>query len=243
MDGSGAFETEEPLAGATTTPVTRVGATVRRLAPERDSPARRDLLERALMLIGLKLTGADQDVLQRYCAAALARAGEIQLASEPGAAGDLPGDLARLCALLAGHGPADALPRDWSGMIDAAYRADGPQLHLGISAALPLFNGVAVRVDSLVSEPRSWHVLLRAEPGWWTYSADRHHKWAVASVRAEDNLGGLYLSQFGGSASHGGGEELSLKFRPRLNPLARALTLTFSGTPEQVALELRLPRP
>jgi len=95
MDGSGDFEAQEPLAGATTNPVTRVGATVRRLPPVRDSPARRDLLERALMLIGLKLTGAGQDVLQRYCSTALARAGEIQLASEPGTAGDLSGHLGR----------------------------------------------------------------------------------------------------------------------------------------------------
>jgi hypothetical protein len=243
MNGSGDFEAEEPLAGGTTVPVTRVGATVRRLAPVRDSPAGRDLLEQALMLIGLKLAGAGQDVLQRYGSAALARAAEIELGSEPGTAGDLPGHLARLCALLTGHGPAGGLPREWSGMIDAAHRADGPQQHLDISAALPPLDGVAVRVESLVSEPRSWHVRLRAEPGWWTYSADRDRKWAVASVRAEDNLGGMYLSQFGGSTGYGGREELTLNFLPRLNPLARALTLTFSGTAEQVTLELRLPGP
>jgi hypothetical protein len=83
MDGSGDFEAEEPLAGGATTPATRVGATVRRLAPVRDSPARRDLSQRALMLISLKLAGVGQDILQRYCSAALARAAEIQLASEP----------------------------------------------------------------------------------------------------------------------------------------------------------------
>jgi hypothetical protein len=195
------------------------------------------------MLIGLKLTGAGQDDLQRHCSAALARAAEIQLASEPGTAGDLPGHLARLCAFLTGHGPADGLPREWSGMINAAKRTDGSRQHLDISAALPPFNGVVVRVNSLVSGPRSWLVLLRAEPGWWTYSADRHRKWAVTSVHAEDNLAGMYLSQFGGSTGHGDHEQLTLKFLPRLNPLARALTLTFSGTPERATLELRLPRP
>jgi hypothetical protein len=193
------------------------------------------------MLIGLKLTGVGQDVLQRYCSAALARTSEVQVASEPHTAGDLPGQLDRLCALLLGHGPAGGLPREWSGMLDAANRGDGPQLHLDISAPLPPFSGVAVRVDSLVSGPRSWHVRLRAEPGWWTYSADRQRKWAVVSVHAEDDLGGRYVDQFGGSARKGDLEELALNFRPRLNPLARALTLTFSGTAEQVALELRLP--
>jgi len=33
----------------------------------------------------------------------------------------------------------------------------------------------------------------------------------------------------------------ALRFLPRLNPLARALTLTFSGAGEQVTLELQLP--
>jgi hypothetical protein len=243
MDGSDDFEDQEPPAGGTTAPATRVDATVRRVAPIPGSPARRDLSELTLMLISLKLSGAGQDVLQRYCSAALARAAQIQLANKPGAAEDLPGQLARLCAWLTGQSPADGLPREWSGMINAADRADGPRQHIEVSAALPLFNGVAVRVDSLVSGPRSWHVLLRAEPGWWTYSARRDNKRALASVHAQDDLGDMYLSQFGGSARHDGIEELTLKFLPRLNPAARALTLTFSRTPEQVTLELRLPRP
>jgi hypothetical protein len=244
MDGSGDLEADEVLAeGGTTAPVTRVGATVRRLVPVRDSPARRELQERALMLIGLKLTGVGQDVLQRYCSAALARTSEVQVASEPRTAGDLPGQLARLCALLLGHGPAGGLPRAWSGMLDAANRGDGPQLHLDISAALPPFSGVEVRVDSLVSGPPSWHVRLRAEPGWWTYSADRHSKWAAASVHAVDGLGGMYVSQFGGSTGHGDFEELTLRFLPSLNPLAQAMTLTFNGRADQVTLEFRLPRP
>ena len=98
-----------------------------------------------------------------------------------------------------------------------------------------------VRVDSLISEPGTWRVYLRAEPGWWSYSADGHRKWPVVSVVAEDDLGGMYLSQFDGSHSHGDHEELTLRFLPRLNPLARALTLTFSGAGEQVTLELQLP--
>jgi hypothetical protein len=209
--------------------------------PVPDSPAGRELSEQALMLIGLQLSGAGQDVVERYCSAALARAAEIQQSSGPGAAGDLPGQLARLCALLTGHGPADGLPRGWSGMINAAKRTDGAQQHLDISAALPPVDDVVVRIDSFVSDPGSWSVYLRAEPGWWIYSADRNRKRAVMSVRAEDDLGGMYLSQFGGSAGHGDHEELTLMFLPRLNPLARALTLTFSGTGDQVTLEFRLP--
>jgi hypothetical protein len=222
-------------------PSARPDARVSRPAPVPGSPDGRELSEQALMLIGLQLTGAGQDAVERYCSAALARAAEIQQPGEPGAAGDLPGHLARLCALLTGHGPADGLPRGWSGMINAAKRTDGARQHLDIAAALPPVDDIVVRVDSLVSEPGSWSVYLRAEPGWWNYSADRHRKRAVMSVRAEDDIGGMYLSRFGGSAGHGDHEELTLMFLPRLDPLARALTLTFSGTVEQVTLELRLP--
>jgi hypothetical protein len=57
------------------------------------------------------------------------------------------------------------------------------------------------------------------------------------SVNAEDDLGGIYLSQYDG----GDHKELTLRFLPRLNPLARALTLTFTDEAEQVTIELRLP--
>jgi len=62
-----------------------------------------------------------------------------------------------------------------------------------IAADLPSVDGTAVQLDSLISEPGTWRVYLRARPGWWTLSADRHRKWAAMSVQAEDDLGGRYL--------------------------------------------------
>jgi hypothetical protein len=218
-------------------PYTRVS----RLAPVPDSPAARALSHQALELIGLWFTGADHDAVQRQCSAALGRAAEIQQSGELGAAGDLAGQLARLWAVLPGHGAADGLPRGWSSMMDAADRSDGAWQHLALSVALPQVDEAVVRVDSLVSEPETWRVYLRAEPGWWTYSFDGQRKWPVLSVAAEDDLGGMYLSQFDGSRGRGDHEELTLRFLPRLNPLARALTLTFSRANEQVTLELQLP--
>lgn len=162
------------------------------------------------------------------CSAALARAAEIQLSGGPRTAGELPGQLARLCAVLTGHGPANGLPRAWSGMIDAADHSDGASRHLDVFVALPQVDDTVVQVDSLISKPGTWRLYLRAEPGWWSYSADRNRKWPVLSVAAEDDLGGMYVSQFDGSRSRGNHEELTLRFLPRLNPLARALTLTFS---------------
>ena len=223
-------------------PSAHVAARVSPLTPVPGNPAMRELSGLALRLIGLQLNERDQNAVERQCSSALARAAEIQQSSEHGATGDMPGHLARLCALLTGDGPADGLPRGWSSMIEAAGRTDGTQQHLDLRVALPAVDDFVVRVDSLVSEPGSWRVYLQAEPGWWIYSADRNTKWDVMSVHAEDNLGGMYLSQFGGSHGHGGHEEVTLRFLPRLNPLARDLTLTFfSRAEEQVALELRLP--
>ena len=216
---------------------TRVG----RLSPTPDSPEAWVLSRQALELIGLKLNGAGQDEVELQCSAALARAAEIQQSGDPRVAGELPGQLARLCAVLTRHSPADGLPRGWSGMIDAAGRSDGAARHLDLFVALPQVNDTVVHVDSLISEPGTWRVHLRAEPGWWSYSTDRNRKWPVLSVAAEDDLGGMYLNQFDGSRGRGGHEELTLRFLPRLNPLARALTLTFSTAVEQVTLEIQLP--
>jgi hypothetical protein len=214
---------------------------VSRLLPAPNSPEAWVLSQQAMGLIGLKLTGAGQEEVERQCSAALARAAEIQQAAGPGVAGELPDQLARLCAVLTGHGPADGLPRGWSGMIDAADRSDGASRHLDLFAALPQVDDTVVQVDSLVSEPGTWRVYLRVEPGWWSYSADRNRKWPVVSVVAGDDLGGMYVSLFDGSRGRGDHEEISLRFRPRLNPLARTLTLTFSRATEQVTLELQLP--
>jgi hypothetical protein len=222
-------------------PSPRPAARVSRLAPVPEGPAARELSGLALDLIGLTQYGIGRDDMERYCSAALARAAEIQQSAEPGTAGALPGQLARLCDFLTGRGPADGLPLSWSGLIGAADRADGAPRHLDISAALPPVDDIVVRVDSLVCEPGSWKVYLRAEPGWWIYSADRDRKWAAMLASAEDDLGGLYLSQFGGSTGDGDHEALTLRFLPRLDPLARALTLTFTRAAEQVTIDLRLP--
>lgn len=219
----------------------RLDAPVSRLAPVLDSPAERELSGQAVHLIGLLLNGVGQDIMEQHCSAALARAAEIE---QSGAAGELADQLARLCALLTGHGPADGLPRRWADMINTVNHNDGARYHLDISAALPVIDGTAVRVHSVISEPESWRVYLRAEPGWWIYSADRNRKRAVMLVHAEDDRGGTYLSEFGGGSGNADHEELIVKLLPRLNPLARRLTLTFSGTGEgeQAALEIRLPR-
>ena len=60
------------------------------------------------------------------------------------------------------------------------------------------------------------------------------------TVFAEDDLGGLYISNFGGSTGRLECEEVKLTMRPRLDPGARLLTLTFASQTEQVTAEIPL---
>jgi hypothetical protein len=224
-------------------PSARPAVAVGQLVPAAVSPAVRELLDQAVRLIELQLTNAGQAAeqsLRQHCSAALARTAEIERSGDLDPASVVPDQLRQLCAVLTEHHPAGGLPRSWSGMLDAARGADGPRHHLDIGAALPPIDGVAVHVDSLISWPGSWRLYLRATPGWWSYSQDGHRKWTPVSVYAEDDRGGTYVSGFGGSSGRPDHEELALRFLPRLDPLARAMKLTFRGASEEAAVDLAL---
>jgi hypothetical protein len=225
--------------GSTTRLVTSPRAAVHVSDVTPVSAAEQDLEDLARGLIVTRLAGWPVGLRERSIA--LARAAAIRESGELDAASELPGQLTRLCAALTGGRPADDLPPAWSGMLSAAGRSDGPACHLDIAAALPPIHGVVVQVDSLVSRPGGWKLYLRARPGWFIYSEDRMRKWDPASVHAEDDLGGGYVSSFGGSTGHPGQEELALNFRPPLDPRARRLTLTFRAAGDQVAVAFDLP--
>ncbi len=220
----------------------RAAAHVGPVTPVAASPAERELLKRAYVLIELQLATAGEaaDMLSQWCSEALTRTAELQRSGELDAASELPGQLARLCAALTEHRPADRLPADWSGMLDAAHRTDGPRHHLDIGAALPPVDGIATQLDSLISGPGSWQVYLRAAPGWWSYSERGRRRWPRVSVHAEDDLAGRYVSNSGDGTGHGDPEELALGFLPRLDPLARSLRLTLTAASEEVAVDLGL---
>lgn len=223
-------------------PTARIG----QLAPVPPGPAERQLTDRALGLIGMRLNLADEaadEILGRYCAAALEKAAELKRSGELDPDSPLPGQLARLCAALTEHRPADGVPAAWSAMLEAAPRIDGPRYHLGLGVDVPPIDDVAVSADSLVSEPDGWRLRLRATPAWWKYSEDRNRKWSAVSVEAGDDRGGRYVSNFGGSgySPSQGYEEVTLNFLPPLDPSARALKLTFQGASQEVAVDLDLP--
>jgi hypothetical protein len=201
--------------------------------------ATRSLDELAYHLLELRHSNPLQD-LSKERADALARAAEIQQSGELGSAAELPGQLARLCDRLTDQHLEDELPVRWYRFLDALDQADGPERHLDIAAAVPRIEDLAVQLDHFVSGPDSWQLYLRAMPTWWGRSEDGHRKWALVSVRADDDQGGQYLSTFGGSTGHRDHEELKLKFVPRIDPLARRLKLTFSSHAAEAVVDLDL---
>lgn len=221
--------------------------------PASASPVERELLDQALSLFELQLTDAGEiaeDLLRQQCAAALTRTAQIQRSGELDPASELPDQLRQLCAVLTEHRPAGFLP---AGRACSTRRGGGggPRHHLDIGAALPPIDGVTVQADSLISRPDSWWLYLRATPSWWRHSQDGSRNWFPVTVHAEDDRGGTYLSAFDGSTMDPGREEpsheekvsheeLALRFLPRLDPLAHALTLTFRGANEEVLVDLRL---
>jgi hypothetical protein len=210
------------------------------VAPAAGTAAERELRRLALSVIQLEFDGADAAARSRRCSTVRAMVAEMRQSGGLDPASELPGLVAELCDVLTGSSSPARLPAGWSAMLDAAQRADGPRYSLDIPADLPPIDGTAVQLGTLVSEPGSWLVYFLARPGWWTYSQDRGRKWAALSVQAEDDRGGMYLHSFGGSNGRLGYEELALRFQPRLDPLARALTLTFTGASQQDAVELEL---
>jgi hypothetical protein len=128
---------------------------------------------------------------------------------------------------------------------DGARSNDGPPLQLDIATALPAVDGTAVKADTLISQPGRWLVYLRARPAWVQWSSDGRRGRPVMRVRAEDDRGGSYLAGPGSDRyvytsfpREEDDAEVILGFTPRLDPLARALTLTFEGPSEQVTLEV-----
>jgi len=180
-------------------------------------------------------------VADRQCADALARAEELR-ASGALADGPLLDDLRRLCAALGTAGASTAtVPERWAPLLEPAVLADGRPFHLNVGTSLPASDGVELAVGALVSEASAWLITVTASPSWWRYSEDRHRKWAAFNAFAEDDLGGSYVSKFGGSRGAEGYEDVKLRFRPRLDPTARTLRLVFQGARDALTVDVKLP--
>jgi hypothetical protein len=214
------------------------------LSPAAGSPAERKLRDTAWSIL---LGYLDKDLpgapdLKRRCRDVLAQTATLREGGLADGASPMPGQFTRLCTALIRQRPPSGLPRGWQSVLNAAGRADGPRLHADLDTALQPVNGTAVRLNTVASWPRSWDLYLQATPDWWIYSTDGHRKRDAMTVFAEDDLGGLYISNFGGSRGRPGYEEVKLTMRPRLAPEARLLTLTFESETQQVTAEIPLAR-
>ena len=190
------------------------------LSPVAGSPAEQELRDMARWILRDYLhndlrEGPD---LKRRCRDVLAQTATLREGGLADGASPLPGQFTRLCTALIRQRPPSGLPSGWHSVLNAADRADGPRLHVDLDTALLQADGTAVRLNTLESWPGSWDLYLQATPGWWTYSRDRQHKRSAMTVFAEDDLGGLYISNFGGSRGRPGYEEVKLTLRPRLDP-------------------------
>ena len=212
------------------------------LSPVAVSPAEQELrdLARWVLLGYLDKEMREGPHLKRRCRDVLAQTATLREGGLADGASPLPGQFTRLCTALIRQRPPSGLPSDWHSVLNAADRADGPRLHVDLDTELPPVDGTAVRLNTLASWPGSWDLYLQATPGWWTYSTDRQRKRDAMSVFAEDDLGGLYISNFGGSGGRPGYEEVKLTLRPRLAPEASLLTLTFASQTQQVTAEIPL---
>jgi hypothetical protein len=148
-------------------------------------------------------------------------------------------------------GPARVTAAEWSGMPGAAQWSDGPRLYRDIGVALPAVDGVSIHLDNLISLPGSWQLYLRARPRWQNYSRAGQREKDPVSVHAEDDRGGSYLGSYARNTGLPSEEELAeeramereelaLQFLPRLDPLARALKLTFHGAHEEITVDLEI---
>lgn len=230
QNGSAARLVRSPRAAVRISEVTPVSAA---------AAAAYSLEELAYHLLELRHSHPLED-LSRERGNALARAAELEQAGELDSAAELSGQLARLCDRLTDLHLEDELPGRWHRFLDALNKADGREVCLDVAAAVPRVDGIAVQLDHVVSRPDSWQLYLRVLPTWWGRSEDGHRKWALVSVRADDDQGGRYLSIFGGLTGHRDHEEVKLTFLPRIDPRARSLTLTVSSGTAEAAVDLDL---
>jgi hypothetical protein len=237
LDVRGRGDSVTRLLRSTLAPVRVAG-----LSPVAGSPAERELRDTARRILRDYLhRGLRQGPeLKRRCRDVLARASRVREDGLTDGASPLPGQLTRLCTALVRQRPPRGLPSGWHSVLDAADRADGQRLHLDLDTALPSPEGTAVRLNTLVSQPGSWELHLQATPGWLSDNTDGPPRGERMTVFAEDDLGGLYLGNFGGSCSRPGYQEVKLEMLPRLAPGARLLTLTFAGQAQQVTAEIPL---
>jgi hypothetical protein len=230
-------------------PSARVAAQAGQVMPVTGNPAERDLDRRARLMtaIWLGTPGGNRDSYAREaCVSLLASTEQARQAGTLEAASELPDQIARLCAALTGQGVAGALPAAWASILAAADQLDGALHHFGIGLTVPPVEGVTIRLDALTCTLHGWRLHLRTAERWPAEvrrdsNGNLTEKWPSMEVGAVDDRGNSYIGIMGAfSSADGGIRQHSTEFRTRLDPLARRLTLTVTGSAEQVTIDLEL---
>jgi hypothetical protein len=138
--------------------------------------------------------------------------------------------------------PDAADPTGGADASNGADLTDGARHHLDLGVTLPPLDGITLQLDSLFSTLNGWSLRLHATPRWWRYSDNGNHKWSPVAIGAQDDRGHSYSYNFGGSSGRDGHEYLTAEFSPRVDPLARRLRLTCTGSTNRISLDLDLPR-
>jgi hypothetical protein len=226
-------------------PSARVAARAGNVTPVTGSAAERELVGhvRSITWIWLGTAAGHRDTYAREaCVSLLARTAQARQEGTLESASGRPDQVARLCAALTGEGSADGLPAPWAGMLAAVGQLNGPRHHLGIGLTAPPVEGATIQLDALTSAPHCWRLHLRSA-GQWPAEDRRSGSWKWRSIEfsADDDRGNSYIGNMGAFSSQDGTiEQFSVEFRPRLDPLARRLTLSFTGAADQVTIDLEL---
>jgi hypothetical protein len=153
----------------------------------------------------------------------------------------------RAAARVGQPGPARATAAERPAMPGAAPQAGSPRFYRDIGVALPPIDGVSIHLDTLISLSGSWLLYLRATPRWRSYGQDGQRGKDPVSAHAEDDRGAGYLVRsarntqvINTAQERVMQEELALQFLPDLDPLARAIKLTFQGTHEEIAVDVEI---
>ncbi|HEY2508830.1 MAG TPA: hypothetical protein VGI58_20120 [Streptosporangiaceae bacterium] len=133
------------------------------------------------------------------------------------------------------------LPPDWQALLTRRDAADGPTGIMPVGAVLPELDGAACVVTEIESGPeaaafrvhaRGWPVSSHAlsAPGrgagfWWS---------------ARDDVGGWYFASEQDGSYGSGDAQFELAVIPPINPLARALEITLTGSTHQVSVTFPL---
>jgi hypothetical protein len=156
----------------------------------------------------------------------------------------------RAVARIGQPGPVRVAAARRAVMPGAVPRVGGPRFYRDIGVALPAVDGVSIRLDTLISLPGSWLLYLCARPQWWDYGPAGRLSEDPFSVRGEDDRGGSYVGSYArntvvvtpeeSARESCGRVELALEFLPGLDPLARAVKLTFQGADEEITADLEI---